>query len=242
MFMHWTDTNPLADRFAWLIDELCKAIGRDAHKRGMDAVLAWAIWIRVRLLGDRLIALAERMKGGRLQVIRPSGARRASAGPRAPRSPQGQCSAVAGLPRDFGWIKRLLPETAQFAGVLRYLLRDPEVAALMQKAPQSRRALRPLCHLLGVKAPELLPAAGGEGEDLPPLVTPSPAEAERGDGGPSPGAEVAASVEALSPAQAPSRPPLVPAPAAGQFTSPTPDAYYKRPGGLCWDGRRWQWS
>ena len=28
MFMHWTDTNPLADRFAWLIDELCKAIGR----------------------------------------------------------------------------------------------------------------------------------------------------------------------------------------------------------------------
>jgi hypothetical protein len=179
MFMYWNDANPLADRFAWLIDELCKAIGRDAHKCRMEAALAWAIWIRVRLLGDRLIALAERVKGGRFQITRPGGARRASAGPRAPRSRQGQCSAVAGLPQDFGWIRRLLPETAQYAGVLRYLLRDPEMAALLVKAPQARRVLRPLCLLLGVKAPEL--PRRNDAEECAPLDTAASSTGAEGD-------------------------------------------------------------
>jgi hypothetical protein len=231
------DANPLADRIAWLIDELCRAIGRDAHQRRMEAALAWAIWIRVRLLGDRLIALAERVKGGRVRMIRSGGGTPRPAGPRAPRSRQGQRSAVAGLPQDFGWIRRLLPETTQYAGVLRYLLRDPEMAALLEKAPQARRVLRPLCHLLGVKAPELPPAAGGEGDDPAPQPAAEPTGVA---GGLAPEEEAAVSVEAPPPAPAPS--PIVQAPAWGQSTNPMPDAYYKRPGGLYWDGRRWQWS
>jgi hypothetical protein len=63
-----TPTASLTDRFAWLIDGLCKAIGVDAHKRRMEAALAWAIWIRVRLLGDRLIALVARARAGKLPV------------------------------------------------------------------------------------------------------------------------------------------------------------------------------
>ena len=51
--MHGIAAHTLADRFAWLFDGLCKAIGVDAHKRRMEAALAWAIWNRVRALGDR---------------------------------------------------------------------------------------------------------------------------------------------------------------------------------------------
>jgi hypothetical protein len=48
------------------------------------------------------------------------------------------------LPQDFGWLRSLLPETAQYAGVLSYLLRDPEMAALLVKTPEAGRMLRPL--------------------------------------------------------------------------------------------------
>jgi hypothetical protein len=50
----------------------------------------------------------------------------------------------------------MLPETGQYAGLLSYLLRDPETVALLEKAPQAGRMLRPLCHLLGVQPPEFL--------------------------------------------------------------------------------------
>ena len=66
MFMHGVAAQTLADRFAWLFDGLCRAIGADARRQRMEAALAWAIWNRVRMLGDRLIALAERVRAGRL--------------------------------------------------------------------------------------------------------------------------------------------------------------------------------
>ncbi|MDA8250055.1 MAG: hypothetical protein M0Z28_12880, partial [Rhodospirillales bacterium] len=36
---------------------------------------------------------------------------------------------------------------------LRYLLAEPEMAALVAAAPQMRRLLRPLCRMLGVRLP-----------------------------------------------------------------------------------------
>jgi hypothetical protein len=60
------------------------------------------------------------------------------------------------LPRGFGWIRGVLPKTGQFAGVLAYFLHDPEVAALVEKAPQAGRILRALCRLLGVNVPAFL--------------------------------------------------------------------------------------
>jgi hypothetical protein len=65
-----TTSPSLADRFTWLIDGLCRVIGAEAHKRRMEAALAWAIWNRVRMLGERLIALAERGPAGRMAVRR----------------------------------------------------------------------------------------------------------------------------------------------------------------------------
>jgi hypothetical protein len=249
VFMYWDATNTLADRFAWLIDGLCKAIGADAHKRRMEGALAWAIWNRVRVLGARLIALADRARAGRLPVR--TGPRPA-AGPRAPKSAQAQCTAAASLPRDFGWIRRLLPETAQYAGVLRYLLRDPEVAALVEKAPAAKRILRPLCHLLGVRPlPEFLRRSAGR------ATAASEVPKVRLGARPSHAAEVPVRPpslpDSLSPPPEPSpskgegeaagppiaqEPPL-PEPAAVQAATASQPP--RPPGGLVWDGRRWIW-
>jgi hypothetical protein len=241
--MHWTTATTLADRLTWFIDGLCRTIGAEAHARGMDPALAWAIWNRVRLLGARLIALAERRRGGRVRVVR---AARAAAGPRAPRSRQAQCKAAGRLPGDFGWLPRLLPKTAQSAGVLMYLIGDEELRALLAQVPQSARALRPLCNLLGVKAPEVQPIAATE-EPPPHLTSPPPgAERDPGEGAAAAEvgavAEVAAAAETAAAAEATPQPPAAPARAWGMSTNPYPDEYYKRPGGLYWDGKRLQWS
>jgi hypothetical protein len=243
--MHWTAATTLADRLRWFVDELCKTIGADAHARGMEAALAWAIWNRVRLLGERLVRLAERMRAGKHQVIH---APRAEPGPRAPKSSETQCSATASLPGDFGWVARLLPHTAQFAGILHYMLRDPELAALVEQAPQAARIVRPLCHLLGVKEADFLrPRRDGEAAPSPALLRLA-AERPAGD----PGAAAAAGVgAAVPPSPDPPEPPGAPPPPAVVPPVPVPDpaaerarieAYYKRPGGLYWDGRRLQWS
>ena len=222
--MFATATNTLADRFAWLIDGLCKAIGGDAHSRRMDAALAWAIWNRVRLLGDRLIALAARVRAGKNPVRRAAevGVRQGSAEPIAAAAPR----VPNRLPREFGWIRRLLPETAQYAGVLRYLLRDPETAALVEQAPQAGRILRPLCHLLGVQPPDFLRRSVGAA--APPQEEPPAAQAP---------AQTPPLAEAPLPAEPPPQPPPAPVQAA-----PAPPAR-PPPGGLAWDHemRRWIW-
>jgi len=174
MFAH---SPSLADRFTWLFDGLCKVIGTDAHACRMEAALAWAVWNRVRVLGARLVALIARARAGRL-VVRT----RKSPHPNPPpqereRGKSAEAAPAAQnrmLPRGFGWMRRALPRTAQFAGVLSYLLRDPEVVALLEKMPQAGRILRPLCYLLGVPAPEFLRRRGtaeAAGE-----ITPSPTE------------------------------------------------------------------
>jgi hypothetical protein len=259
MFATATHTT-LADRFVWLINGLCTAIGTDARQRRMEAALAWAIWNRVRLLGDRLIALAKRAQAGRLPAgaVPPAGRAagaggggrsaepRPAAAPRAPRSRQAQFNAAASLPtaslpREFGWIRRMLPATAQYAGVLAYLLDDPELAALVEKAPQAGRILRPLCHLLGVKAPEFLRPHAGSG--VAPLAEP----------------EVPHAIGAPPTAEVPLEPPVAPAAAPVQATTAAPPArpppqpsrspaeeaalaYARRPGGLYWNGTGFRWS
>jgi hypothetical protein len=234
--MYGTAENTLADRFAWLIDGLCKAVGVEAHKRRVEAALAWATWNRVRLLGAQFIALAVRIEAGQLPgsaaraagrvVYKRSGRRstepRPAAAPRAPRSPQAQFNAAAGLPQDFGWIRRLLPETAQYAGLLSYLLDDPEVVVLVEKAPQAKRILRPLCHLLGVKTPEFLRRRA------------------RRDATPAQAPEAQPAAEVPPTAEVPAEPPPLPVQAAVPVPLP-PQPARPPPGGLAWDGRRWIW-
>jgi len=171
--MSFAASPTLADRLAWLIDGLCKAIGADARKQRMDAALAWAVYHRVRLLGDRLIALATRVRAGRVMVRR-SRTRHPDRSASRPDLPQGERELPSRerelrLPRGFGWVRQALPQTAAYAGVLTFLLHEAEMKALVEKAPQAGRILRPLCHLLGVTAPAFL-SGGGEmptGPDAP---------------------------------------------------------------------------
>ncbi len=139
----------------------------------MEAALAWAVWNRVRLLGERFIALAARVRGGRLPVRRTPHPNPSPQGGREPGALARE-RAAAGLPREFGWIVRALPETAQYAGVLMYMLRDAEMAALVATAPQAARHLRPLCHLLGVETPEFLRRRRSIRATPPPLPVPEP--------------------------------------------------------------------
>ena len=231
----------LTDRFEWLIDGLCKTIGVDAHKRRMEAALAWAIWNRVRLLGDRLIALIARARAGKLAARRtphpdppPQGGREHE------REPDAGAGAASGagvrLPTGFGWVTRVLPQTGQYAGLLAYLLRDPEMAALVEKTPQAARILRPLCQLLGVKETELLrPRAGAAEDPAPHLAFPPPGAEKDDDDG-------AATVEVAPAATVAQASPAAQAAPAAQATTPEPRPYHQRPGGLFWDGRRLQWS
>ena len=158
----------LAGRFTWFIEGLCKAIGINAHKRRVDAVLVLEVWNRIRRLSERFLAVLARVQSGRLPrkiTPHPNPPRRAPSRQRDGNPDQGgreretsrdMTAPPVRLPREFGWIRSLLPETAQCVGVLSYLLRDPEMAALLEKAPEAGRMLRPLCHLLGVRPPEFL--------------------------------------------------------------------------------------
>jgi hypothetical protein len=240
--MYGIAAHTLADRFAWLIEGLCKAIGSDAHRRRMEAALAWAVWNRVRLLGERLVALAERARRGRLAARPPSRVLQKEKEKRA--AARSADALESRLPREFGW----LPETAQFAGVLAYLLRDPEMIALVEQAPRAGRLLRPLCRLLGVKAPEFLRGVtiagpSGSGRETSPPIREEQTEA----GGvsaaadPPPQPAVATGEVAEAGGVSPADPPAT-QPSPLQTSPPPPVPYHLRRGGLYWDGRRWQWS
>jgi len=222
----------LADRFAWFFDGLCKAIGVNAHKRGVEAALAWAIWNRVLLLGQRLIALGERARAGRLRVRTQSSPPQERERARAVAVELEQQRPASKLPREFGWLRRMLPETGQFAGVLSYLLRDPEVAALVERAPEAGRILRPLCHSLGIRTPDFLRRRAGGIADA--VASPAPATED--------GEDTLADAVAAETTDAPAAeaPPVVEAVPFAVVPPPVP--HHLRPGGLYWDGRRWQWS
>ena len=223
----------LTDRFAWLINGLCRAIGVGVAGRQVEAALAWAIWNRVRALGERFIAIAERVQAGRIVGRRRVAPPRVDGEKTAARTASKPAATLRG---EFGWVRRMLPETAQFAGVLYCLLRDPDLVAVVEKAPGAARTLRPLCHLLGVQAPEFLRRRRGE--------IPAPAPACSAE------AEATQAIREEDTPSAPSPPSAgedandaeatrTPSPVAPPVQPPSPPR--PPPGGLAWDGRRWFW-
>jgi hypothetical protein len=151
------------------------------------------------------------------------------------REAEKSCAGGARLPRGFGWIRGMVPETAQFAGVLAWLLRDPEMAALVEKTPEAGRILRPLCHLLGVKAPAFLRRGHVPADPQPDVAAPAP-DAQRNHGGGAGSAEASVAAEPAPPVEAPVTTEMPAQP------SPPPVPYHQRPGGLYWDGKRLAWS
>jgi len=157
----------VADRFARLIEGLCRAIAARSALSRLAAPLLILVWRRLRRTAARFAALTARIRAGRLP--RPTAGRRRPAGrppdaARPPRPPPQR------LPARSAWLIRLVPEAACSASQLRHLLDDPEMAALIAATPQMGRLLRPLCRMLGVDPP---PGLRPPGRRAPPAAAPA---------------------------------------------------------------------
>jgi hypothetical protein len=155
-----TNSKPLtpAERFAALFLCLSQAVG----KRTGWGLHSWVIALitnRLRGIKQRFVRLAARIVAGTYaprQVVAP---------PRPPidrppidRKPREKNP----LPRKFGWLVKLVPEATCYGSQLEYLFRDPEMAALLAAAPAPMgRALRSLCHMLGLAPPAVIALPAG---------------------------------------------------------------------------------
>lgn len=179
-------TGALAAGFALIVKGFCDTIAERSGRRLFPALLAALMWARLRRLALRIESLAAKFRAGTLHPPRPKRPRPA---PKAPLKP-----APAPRPsRAFGWIGQLVPEARVHAGFLERWLAEPEVAALLQAAPQAARLLRPLCHMAGIRPdPALLPPLPARRRAKPRPEPPSP---DQGD----------AALAALAAPAAPSR-------------------------------------
>ncbi len=150
-----------AERFATLIQWLGRAVVAMMGGDRLPLQLIALITDRLRR-GNQLFArIAALVGAGR---YRP---RQGGAAPRPGQKPPPPDK----LPRTFGWLLKLVPEAVQYRGQLEHLLRDPDMVALLEAAPvPMRRALRPLCRMLGLPTPPILapPAATRRETQVPP--------------------------------------------------------------------------
>ncbi len=139
----------LPARFAVAIGSLSRGLAVSLRQDWRHAALALAAWTRLRRLLARFSALVAALEAGRLAAprARPGESRRAR--PEAP---------AVRLPGGAGWLLRLAPEPDTRLGraQVESLLGDPDLQALLLRAPQAGRILRPLCHMLGIEAPAAL--------------------------------------------------------------------------------------
>ncbi len=157
-----------AERFALILDGLCQAVAaRGGGRDRLAGPLVILIWSRLRRLGVRFAALAARIAAGRH--------RRFLA--RRPPRPTPRRPAQRPLPHGPAWLLRLVPQASGYGSQLQHLLAEPEMAALIQSAPQMRRLLRPLCRMLGVRPPPApRPPPPAAAEVRPPAAPAQPPE------------------------------------------------------------------
>lgn len=138
----------VADRLALTLEGLGRAVAAQGGRGVWTAALVLLVWQRVRRVDRQIRGMLARFQAGRVRRV---------VGPR--RGVRGRPRAVAArrLPRRFGWLLELVPgEAACFAGQVRTLIAEPEMAALLAEVPQARRVMGPLCRMLGVEAPGVL--------------------------------------------------------------------------------------
>jgi hypothetical protein len=161
-----------AKRFAGIVNGLFHAIAVRRDAGFLAQPVAMLLWTRLALLRARVTRLAARLADGKGSGV-----------PRNPPTPSGTAlkprrPTQRVLPRSAGWLIPLVPEAAAAGSQLRHLLADPEMAALIEAAPQMRRLLGPLCRSLGVRLPpDLLPPPRAPKPRKPrqPAAAPRPA-------------------------------------------------------------------
>ena len=149
--MPWTPPpapTSLSNHLAIIVGAMRGALAARCAKDRAAAPLILLAWTRLGRLAARFERLMAQVRAGRLPAA-PVVRRRAPAVPRRFRPPG--VPQPLRLPRGFGWLLRLVRETAAFSGQVETLLADPEMAALLATSPQARRILRPLCHMLAIR-------------------------------------------------------------------------------------------
>lgn len=149
----------LSRRFARILQGVLECLAVRAARDHAMAPLALLVWKRMGHAITRFAAIAARYHAGTLRAPPKPAARRASAGPPPPRDP---------LPRQAGWLPRRVQGCSVYGEYLRRLLEEPELAAMIEAAPQLRRLLRPLWRMLRTdRVPPVL-------RPPPPAPTPPP--------------------------------------------------------------------
>jgi hypothetical protein len=215
------NTGPISQTIEQAFSAIIAALGRfvgsrrEARTKWGDPIaplptpLIVAVYARLININRRFQALMVQIRNGTLRepkVRRPEEAarrkvlraERAAMDPPPPRKPPHRelplaYGPMAPLPRDFGYVLRLVPwHAAPLANQMRILLARPEMAEMIAATPRLQRLLRPLCHMLGIATEGLVPptpppaavaAAGGPAEGaarapdaLPAETSPLPGE------------------------------------------------------------------
>ncbi len=190
-------TQTIEQAFGVIIAALCKVVAARSNARTnwgtpiepLPGPLIIALWTRLMRINTRFQAVMAQIRAGTLRaprVRRPEEAARRTARkaelaamdpPPPPRPPPPGPGPMVPLPRDFGYVIRLVPwHAAPFANHMRILLAKPEMAELIGATPRLQRLLRPLCHMLGIEITGLIPPPppAGVGETRGTPQAPSP--------------------------------------------------------------------
>jgi hypothetical protein len=187
-------TQTIEQAFSAIIAALSRFVGsrRETRTKWGDPIaplptpLIVAVYARLININRRFQALMVQIRAGTLRAPRVRGpqeaarrrarrAERAAMDPPPPRPPPHRelplaYGPMAPLPRDFGYVIRLVPWHARpLADQMRILLARPEMAEIIAATPRLQRVLRPLCHMLGIETEALVP---------PPAPAPPPPPAE----------------------------------------------------------------
>jgi len=145
--------------------------------------------LRVHRLAARFAELAAKVRDGRLPVRRtarrradrapapagpPAAAAEASPAVPSPSMPGPSMPEQPRLPRGVGWLLQLTPGDHHVRGrreQVEYWLADPELPAVLEAAPETRRILRSLCWTLGIPLPPILHLPPRE-KRTPPAAAP----------------------------------------------------------------------
>ena len=155
--MPWTPAYPsptLSQSFRLIMGMMWELVAvRCAKLRPENPVPYFLAWTRLQRWAVEFEALVARFRAGRLRPRAPRAASCPSSVSRPrPRPPLRGPS----LPRDFGWLLRLVPGTVAHVGQVRHMLADPEMVALLAASPRAVRMLRQLCRMLDIREPDFM--------------------------------------------------------------------------------------
>ncbi len=168
----------LAGRFARFIGGLREAMAAGAEHNPVLMDLAARLWNRLTEAAERFAAIAAHpVARSRRRPTEPA-PMPADAVP-ADAAPPWSPAPRRTLPRGYGWLARMAPETVPFGIEFAYLLAQPEMTELLATAPRLWRVLRPLCRMFGITPPEAPPPAPDTAPRRAPEAAPDPDRSRR---------------------------------------------------------------